>query len=111
MRYWSSDVCSADLNLPASGNSVLIENFRASGVRPDYGQLGTSVLTTVRGNEDLEPESSKTWTIGAVFEPEFVPGLSLTADWFNIDIKDAIRAIPGSPMPECAARRSRPAKD
>src|SRR3546814_337500 len=89
----TTDPCS---NYPASGNSVLIENCRASGVRPDYVQLGTSVLTTVGGNEDLEPESSKTWTIGAVFEPEFVPGLSLTADWFNIDIKDAIRAIPGS---------------
>src|SRR3546814_5424727 len=52
--------------------------------------------TLFRSNEGREPESSKTWTIGAVFEPEFVPGLSLTADWFNIDIKDAIRAIPGS---------------
>src|SRR3546814_16668805 len=25
-----------------------------------------------------------------------IPGLSLTADWFDIKIKDAIRAIPGS---------------
>src|SRR3546814_12108481 len=53
----TTDPCS---NYPASGNSVLIENCRASGVRPDYVQLGTSVLTTVGGNEDLEPESSKT---------------------------------------------------
>ena len=35
--------------------------------------------------------------LGAVFEPcGIVSGLTLTADWFDIDIKDAIRAIPES---------------
>jgi len=90
----TTDPCS---NYPSSGNAVLIANCQASGVGPDYVQLGNTVLTTAGGNEDLEPESSTSWTLGLVFEPGFaVPGLTLTADWFDIDIEDAIRAIPGS---------------
>lgn len=90
----TTDPCS---NYTASGNQTLIANCQAHGVRPTYVQLGNTILTTVGGNEDLEAESSKSWTVGAVFEPRsLVRGLSLTADWFNIDIKNAIRAIPGS---------------
>ena len=90
----TTDPCS---RYPQSGNPVLIANCQASGVRPDYVQLGTSILTTVGGNENLEPESSRSWTAGVVIQPRsIVPGLTLTADWFDIDIKDAIRAIPGS---------------
>jgi len=90
----TTDPCS---NYLASGNAVLIANCQASGVRPTYVQLGNTILTTIGGNPDLKPEKSKSWTIGAVIQPKSViPGLSLTADWFSIDIKDAIRAIPGS---------------
>lgn len=90
----TTDPCS---NYSTSGNAVLIANCQASGVPAGYKQLGNTILTTVGGNENLEPESSKTWTLGAVIEPRgIIPGLTLTADWFDIEIKDAIRAIPGS---------------
>jgi len=42
------------------------------------------------GNPDLDPEESDTWTFGAVITPDFVPGLTLSADWFNIELDDAI---------------------
>ena len=90
----TTDPCS---NYPASGNPTLIANCQAHGVRPTYVQLGNSILTTLGGNPDLKPEKSKSWTVGTVIQPRsIVPGLSLTADWFSIDIDGAIRAIPGS---------------
>ncbi|QDP19954.1 TonB-dependent receptor [Sphingomonas xanthus] len=90
----TTDPCS---NYVASGNPTLIANCQAHGVRPTYVQLGNTILTTVGGNPDLAPEKSKSWTVGAVVQPQTIlPGLSLTADWFSIDIDDAIRAIPGS---------------
>ena len=80
-----------------SSNATLIANCRASGVPANYVQLGTAIRTTIGGNDKLKPESSTSWTVGTVIQPRrLVPGLSLTADWFDIDIKDAIRAIPGS---------------
>lgn len=90
----TTDPCSG---YSTSGNATLIANCQASGVPAGYTQLGNTILTTRGGNPDLQPESSTTWTLGAVFEPHGIaPGLTLTADWFDIDIKDAIRAIPGS---------------
>ena len=90
----TTDPCS---RYSTSGNATLVANCQASGVPANYVQLGTTILTTVGGNENLKPESSKSWTIGTVIQPKgLVPGLSLTADWFDIDIKQAIRAIPGS---------------
>jgi len=90
----TTDPCS---RYAQSGNATLIANCQASGVPANYVQLGTTILTTVGGNENLKPESSTSWTIGTVIQPKgLIPGLSLTADWFDIDIKDAIRAIPGS---------------
>ncbi len=90
----TSDPCS---RYSTSGNATLIANCQASGVPANYIQLGNTILTTVGGNQKLQPESSTTWTIGTVFSPKgLIPGLTLTADWFDITITDAIRAIPGS---------------
>jgi len=42
------------------------------------------------GNPELEEESAKTYTVGAVLSPSFVPGLNLTVDYYNITVEDAI---------------------
>ena len=42
------------------------------------------------GNPDLTEETAKTWTAGVVLQPRFVPGLTLTFDWYDIKIKQAV---------------------
>lgn len=42
------------------------------------------------GNPTLSPESSDTFTLGAVLTPSFLPGLSASIDYFDISIDDAI---------------------
>ena len=44
------------------------------------------------GNINLDPETSRSWTVGAVFRPDFIPGLSLSIDYYHITITDAITA-------------------
>lgn len=44
------------------------------------------------GNPNLEPESSDTFTVGVVFEPSFIPGLTFSADYFDISVSDFINA-------------------
>lgn len=39
---------------------------------------------------DLRPQTAKTYSIGADFEPSFVPGLRLSATYYNIALKDQI---------------------
>lgn len=47
-----------------------------------------------RGNPDLQEERADTFTIGTVLTPSFIDNLSLTVDYFDIDIKDAISGVP-----------------
>jgi outer membrane receptor protein involved in Fe transport len=89
----TTDPCS---RYSTSTNATLVANCQASGVPAGYVQLGNSVLTTVGGNQNLQPEKSENLTLGVVFQPTFVPGLSVTVDYFDIQIDDAIRNIPGS---------------
>ena len=47
----------------------------------------------IGGNTQLREETAKTKTLGAVFTPSFVPGLSVTADYYDIKIKKAIATL------------------
>lgn len=64
--------------------------------------------STGGGNLALSPEKATTWTIGAVFQPSFLPGFSLSVDYYNIKVTeqigaptsgDVIAACFGSPAP------------
>ena len=48
-----------------------------------------------RGNPDLEPERGTSWTIGAVIQPRWIPGLSISLDYYNIEIRQAIAGLTG----------------
>jgi outer membrane receptor protein involved in Fe transport len=46
------------------------------------------------GNINLQEETAKTLTIGGVFTPRFIPNLSLTVDYFNIKVDNAVDTTP-----------------
>ncbi|CAK9041822.1 Vitamin B12 transporter BtuB (Cobalamin receptor) (Outer membrane cobalamin translocator) [Durusdinium trenchii] len=46
------------------------------------------------GNPLLSPESSDTYSVGAIITPRIVPGLTVAIDYFDITIQDAISTIP-----------------
>ena len=45
---------------------------------------------TSGGNILLDPEVSNSYTVGFVFQPEFIPGFALSVDYYNIKIRGAI---------------------
>lgn len=57
-------------------------------LNPTAGQANA----TGGGNLNLKPETSNSYTFGAVIQPGFVPGLSLTVDYYNIKVSGAITA-------------------
>jgi iron complex outermembrane recepter protein len=84
---------------PCEGASgAIAANCQAAGVPADFVQDGTTILTSVGGNPDLGAESADTITLGAVWEPQFVEGLSTTLDYFDIKITDSITSVNGSDM-------------
>jgi outer membrane receptor protein involved in Fe transport len=54
--------------------------------QPISGQANQST----GGNLALRPETAKTWTVGAVIRPRFLPGLSASVDYYNIKVTQAI---------------------
>ena len=56
------------------------------------------------GNPNLAPEIADTYSGGIVWTPSFVPGLSVTVDYFNIFVSGVITgaASPNTVIPECA---------
>ncbi len=57
------------------------------------GLTDTSFAATTGGNPDLEPETADTMTFGAVFSFD---RFRFSADWFEIDLADAITQSPGN---------------
>jgi len=53
---------------------------------PSAGQVNV----TAGGNAGLGVETANTWTVGAVFQPDFVPGFNISVDYYNIKVRDAI---------------------
>ena len=53
---------------------------------PTAGQANA----TGGGNLNLNPEKSTSWTAGLVFQPEFLPGFSMSLDYYNIKVTGAI---------------------
>ncbi|NMN05738.1 TonB-dependent receptor [Novosphingobium sp. SG919] len=87
-----TDPC-AGANVAASIQTLCIaqgatqsELNKGSIPQPTAGQVNAYY----GGNVDLKPEKSNTITVGMVVEPRRVPGLSLTLDYYDIKIANAI---------------------
>ena len=59
-------------------------------------QLNAQIPALFGGNPNLGEETGTSWTVGAVFQPDFLPGLTITADYFNIEVDDFITVAGGS---------------
>jgi outer membrane receptor protein involved in Fe transport len=64
---------------------------------------------TFGGNLDVKPEESETWTAGLVYTPKFVPGFTLTADWYQVFTQNLIVSGPNSAQVLLAADPFNPA--
>jgi outer membrane receptor protein involved in Fe transport len=54
------------------------------------------IQTLSGGNPNLVPEVARTYTGGVVLTPTFVPGLTISADYYSINLHNAITSISGA---------------
>ena len=73
---------------------------RAANCLADLGALLPSLrnrtysLPVVSGsNPDLSEETSDSWTFGAVIQPRFLPGLSISVDYYDITVDGVIVSL------------------
>lgn len=88
------DPCSADELVNAPDQALRQANCVALGVPVGFDSVldTRTVAGQSGGNPNLREEESKSWTVGLVVTPRWVPGLAISVDYWNIEIDDAISA-------------------
>ncbi len=81
-----------------SGSANRIANCQADLgailTNPTFTSLPTYSLEILSGsNPNLTEETSDSYTVGAVIQPRFAPGLSLTVDYYDITVNDVITSV------------------
>jgi len=79
-----SDPCQSNPTAFCIANGVPIAGFEP---------IGDQLSSTRGGNPDLQPEEADITTLGIVYSPSFVEGLSMTLDYWDIEITNAISTI------------------
>jgi len=88
---------STDIRAPTMNDLFRPQSIGHSGFTDVHTGNQIQQATTVsQGNINLKPEVAQTWTAGAVFTPSFIPGLTLSLDYYQITLKNAITTINGS---------------
>ena len=59
-----------------AASGIVAANCATKHLPAGFSQPGTQIATLVGGNPQLSPESSRTYTIGAVLTPRFLPTFS-----------------------------------
>ncbi|AKQ41974.1 hypothetical protein CP97_07945 [Aurantiacibacter atlanticus] len=96
----ANDPCGNDEFISANPGSEAI--CVATGVpsgnvgNSDVVQLDTQIPALFGGNPNLQEETSDSWSVGVVIQPTAIPGLTITADYFDIVIEDTISIAGGS---------------
>ncbi|HEX5491744.1 MAG TPA: TonB-dependent receptor plug domain-containing protein [Candidatus Udaeobacter sp.] len=60
---------------------------------PFSTQTEPQIEERVLGNPAIHPEVAYEWTYGAVYSPKWVKGLTLSADWWHIDMRDIVATL------------------
>jgi len=91
----SRDIRAPNLNELFQAGTANSDSVRNPAFTPDLANgpqfFPYSGLTT--GNPNLKPEKADSWNIGAVVTPRFLPGFTASADYFRIDLEDAIDSL------------------
>lgn len=80
---------------PSLADTVGAVDARISATTAIGYTAGQPLIWISGGSATLRPETAKTWSLGADFRPAFVPSLTLSATYYNIDFTDIISVNAG----------------
>jgi iron complex outermembrane receptor protein len=104
VRGFINDPCdSVNVTNVASRASTCAAHAASIGATYDPATFITnarngSVFGTTGGNAGLANEVADSWSVGGVYSPSFVPGLTISWDWIDIAISDAISNLTGTTL-------------
>jgi outer membrane receptor protein involved in Fe transport len=86
---YSRDVRAGNLSerFDKTGGAATVDDPRTPA------QESIAVTTFSGGNPNIKPEKADTFTAGVVVTPQFIDGLSVSVDWYQVKIKGAIGRV------------------
>jgi hypothetical protein len=86
----SQDVRAATMGEKFDRTGGLTGNFTDIGITPNPAPYAATQFSN--GSPDIQPERAKTKTFGIVYVPQALESLSVSADWYQIRVRDNIAA-------------------
>lgn len=77
----------------AAARALCLAQGVPASIIDTYTQTTSQIDALAGGNPDLSEETADTYTVGFVWQPEFVDRLSLSVDYYNIEVSDVIASI------------------
>ncbi len=84
---------SEDIRAPNLYNLFGLSNGHGTTTDPFAGNVNVPSYTITSGNPDLKPEKAHQYEIGVVIQPEEIPGLNISVDYWHINITGAIATV------------------
>ena len=84
---------SVDIRAPGLSDLFATGSESNSSVKDPKTQVTVTVFTNTAGNINLVPEVARTITGGVVFTPQWIEGLSMSADWYSINLTGGIASL------------------
>jgi iron complex outermembrane receptor protein len=82
-----------DLYQPVSTTVGNFSDYLLNGAPYNTAVTYANIPLNNYGNPALKAETGLTRTLGGVYQPHFLPGFSLSVDYYRIKVKDAIQQI------------------
>ncbi|WP_419730350.1 TonB-dependent receptor domain-containing protein [Lichenicola sp.] len=90
-----NDPCTpAQIGNYGAANGIVAANCATQKLPAGYKQTGDQIPTINGGNPNLQPESARTYTIGTVLTPRFLPNFSAEIDYYHTSINNSISEVP-----------------
>ncbi|MBU3077885.1 TonB-dependent receptor plug domain-containing protein [Sphingomonas quercus] len=88
-------IASRDIRAPNLNDLYAAASTPTGGVVGRFGSVTNNVIVKnpTLSNPDLKPEVSRTYEAGVVYQPDWLPGLSVSVDYYQLSLKDAIGTI------------------
>lgn len=95
----SRDIRAPNLNelfQAGTANTSTVNNspfYPNAGPGPGTYVQNLPYLGIITGNRNLRPEKADSWSVGAVLTPRFLPGFSVSTDYWRVKVNDAIDSL------------------
>lgn len=107
----ANDFCDIAANPTPAEKAFCVELGVPANAIDTFQQESSQIRAIVGGNPNLGEETSDTFTIGFVYQPPQLRNLSVTVDYYSIEIEDAIAIFGGGLAPTITACRQNPTLD